>query len=147
VRGGPPRITAAYQYFHLGTNPICSGSGALTPGRLTWRFVARPTQFSRRYRLRIEYRQSEVPRVFVEDPNLLGLAEGRRLPHVYTQQPPRLCLYLPGTGEWTAAMRIDQTIVPWAILWLFYFEEWLASNEWKGGGMHPGDKDERRVDS
>ena len=34
-------------------------------------------------------------------------------------------------------MRLDQTIVPWAILWLFYFEEWLISNEWKGGGLHP----------
>jgi hypothetical protein len=34
-------------------------------------------------------------------------------------------------------MRIDNTIVPWAILWLFYFEEWLWSDEWKGGGEHP----------
>ena len=35
-------------------------------------------------------------------------------------------------------MRIDQTIVPWTALWLFYFEEWLFSDEWKGGGEHPG---------
>ena len=41
-------------------------------------------------------------------------------------------------------MRLDQTIVPWAILWLFYFEEWLSSNEWKGGGMHPEEKKGRR---
>jgi hypothetical protein len=34
-------------------------------------------------------------------------------------------------------MRIDQTIVPWAILWLFYYEEWLVSDDWKGGGEHP----------
>lgn len=34
-------------------------------------------------------------------------------------------------------MRIDQTIVPWAVLWFFYFEEWLLSDDWKGGGMHP----------
>jgi hypothetical protein len=147
MRGRRPRITAAHQYFHLRTNPICAGSGKLGPGRLTWRFVTSPTPFSRRYRLRIEYQQSEVPRVLVEDPNLVDLADGRRLPHVYTQQPPRLCLYLPGTGEWTPAMRLDQTVVPWAILWLFYFEEWLVSNEWKGGGMHPGEKDEHRVDA
>ena len=38
-------------------------------------------------------------------------------------------------------MRIDQTIVPWTILWLFYFEEWLDSNEWKGGGVHPKESD------
>jgi hypothetical protein len=38
-------------------------------------------------------------------------------------------------------MRIDNTIVPWAILWLFYFEEWLSSDEWKGGGEHPLESD------
>ena len=62
------------------------------------------------------------------------------------QHPPRLCLYLPGKGEWTPAMRLDQTMVPWAILWLFYFEEWLGSNEWKGGGLHPGDNDDESGD-
>ena len=79
--------------------------------------------------------------MFIDDPDLLELARGRRLPHVYDQNPPRLCLYLPNTGEWTSAMRLDQTIVPWSILWLFYFEEWLVSNEWKGAGVHPGDED------
>ena len=147
MRPRRPLISAAYQYLHLRTNPLSSGSGSLAPGRLTWRFVTSPTPLSRQYRLRIEYRQGAVPRVFVEAPDLIGLTGGRRLPHVYSQQPPRLCLYLPGTGEWTPAMRLDQTVVPWAILWLFYFEEWLASNEWKGGGMHPGDKDEERVDA
>ena len=34
-------------------------------------------------------------------------------------------------------MSISGTIVPWTILWLFYFEEWLMSDEWKGGGVHP----------
>ena len=141
MRGRPSRITPAFQYFHLRTNPICAGSGRLAPGRLTWRFVTSPTAFSRRYRVRIEYRQGAAPRVFVEEPDLVDLAGGRRLPHVYTQKPPRLCLYLPGEGQWTSAMRLDHTVVPWAILWLFYFEEWLISNEWKGGGLHPGDND------
>jgi hypothetical protein len=27
--------------------------------------------------------------------------------------------------------------VPWTALWLFYFEEWLTSDDWKGGGIHP----------
>ena len=56
---------------------------------------------------------------------------------MYDQQPTRLCLYLPGTGEWTPALRLDQTIVPWAALWLYFFEDWLVSGEWKGGGRHP----------
>lgn len=36
-------------------------------------------------------------------------------------------------------MRLDHTVVPWTLLWLFYFEEWLESNDWKGGGVHPKD--------
>jgi hypothetical protein len=43
-------------------------------------------------------------------------------------------------------MRLDRTIVPWIALWLFYFEEWLASDDWKGGGMHPKiDEDHEEV--
>jgi hypothetical protein len=76
--------------------------------------------------------------VFVIEPNLQELALGRKLPHVYEQNPPRLCLYLPRTGEWHRSMMISETIVPWTVLWLFYFEEWLESDNWKGGGMHPG---------
>jgi hypothetical protein len=111
-----PSISAAYQYLHLRRNPVCAGSGLLRPGRLVWSFATSPNPLSRRYRLRIEYCLGDVPRVFVESPDLHALADGRRLPHVYEQRPPRLCLYLPGTGEWTPAMRLDQTIVPWAIL-------------------------------
>jgi hypothetical protein len=77
----------------------------------------------------------------VERPDLVELAEGRKLPHVYQQNPARLCLYLPGTGEWQPWMRIDQMIVPWTSLWLYFFEDWLATDEWKGGGKHP-DEDE-----
>jgi hypothetical protein len=54
---------------------------------------------------------------------------------------------MPGEGEWTSAMRLDQTVVPWSILWLFYFEEWLVSNDWKGGGVHPGDNDDEPANS
>ena len=135
-----PLISAAHQYLYLQTNPVCRGAGTLRQERVVWRFVAAPTPMSRRYEVRLDYRVGEPPRVFIEEPDLLVVADGRRLPHVYQQQPPRLCLYLPGTGEWTPAMRLDQSIVPWAILWLFYFEEWLVSDEWKGGGMHPGEK-------
>ena len=135
--GGRRVLTAAHQFMHLKANPICCGAGSLKPGRLTWRYGASPTPLSRRYSLRIEYRQGAKPDVFVDQPDLVELSGGRRLPHVYAQRPPRLCLYLPNAGEWTAELRIDHTIVPWTLLWLFYFEEWLDSNDWKGGGVHP----------
>jgi hypothetical protein len=133
---GPRLLTAAQQILFLRANPISGGRGTLAAGRLTWFYEASPTPISRTYAVRIEYRQDVTPHVFIDKPNLIELADGRRLPHVYQQHPTRLCLYFPN-GEWQAWMRLDQTVVPWTDLWLFYFEEWLASNLWKGGGLHP----------
>lgn len=93
--------------------------------------------------MRISFHRGETPTVFVVAPDLSQLAAGRCLPHVY-RDPLRLCLTLPGTREWTGAMRIDQTFVPWATTWLYYFEEWLISDEWKGGGRHPDPSDRER---
>jgi hypothetical protein len=139
-------LTAAQQFVNLRGNPISRGSGRLRAGGLTWRYLATPSPLSRDYDVRIDFKQGGSPKIFVEAPDLQALAGSRRIPHLYQQQPPRLCLYLPQTYEWQSWMRIDQTIVPWATLWLFYFEEWLASDDWKGGGMHSeGDDDNEEV--
>lgn len=133
---GHRSLTAAQQFLWLRSSPVSEGRGRLAPGSLIWTYSASPSPVSRVYEIRIEYRQGDVPRVFVMRPDIRRLAEGRRLPHVYQQEPPQLCLYYPN-GEWRPWMRLDQTIVPWTDLWLFYFEEWVFSNEWKGGGLHP----------
>ena len=134
----PRPLTTAQQYFDLRHDPIAgSGRGSLCAGRLIWTFEVQPTPLSRSYDLRLTYSQRSGAEVVVVAPNLGGLADGRKLPHVYQQSPPRLCLYLPGAGEWATHERLSQTVVPWAALWLFYFEEWLSSDEWKGGGVHP----------
>jgi hypothetical protein len=135
-------LTAAQQYLNLRNNSICAGNGEIRAGRFTWRYETSPSPLSRHYDVRIEFRQGDRPKVFVDRPDLKSLAGDRLIPHVYEQSPPRLCLYLPRAYEWQPWMRIDQTLAPWATLWLFYFEEWLASNEWKGGGEHPGDSDD-----
>jgi hypothetical protein len=122
---------------------LSSGEGVLRAGAFVWKFDASPSPLSKIYRLRIEMTQEGAPRTFVETPDLALLAHGRDLPHVY-RNPTHLCLYLPGTSEWQPWMRIDQTIVPWSVLWLWYFEDWLASDEWKGGGAHPSDDDQER---
>jgi hypothetical protein len=134
--GQRPDLTPAQQFIFLRANPVCAGTGRLHATGLTWRYQVRPTPLSREYLVRITFDRGEVPDVFVIEPDLLKLANGRPLPHVY-RNPLRLCLILPGTQEWTGTMRIDQTFVPWAAMWLFYFEEWLVSDEWKGGGQHP----------
>jgi hypothetical protein len=105
--------------------------------KLLWEFTAKPTALSREYCLRIAYRYEDIPKIYVIEPDLVSLSGDRQIPHVYEQKPTRLCLYLPGAGEWLPRMFIDKTIVPWSYLWLFYFEDWLATGEWKGGGIHP----------
>ena len=134
-------LTAAQQFINLRGNPICRGEGELRAGRIIWRYTATPFPLGRDYAIRVEFGPDHQPRVLVESPDLHELAGGREIPHMYQQK--KLCLYLPRTYEWQRWMRLDQTIVPWTSLWLFYFEEWLASDDWKGGGMHPGDDDGR----
>lgn len=111
-------------------------------GVLTWDFDVRPSPLSRVYRLRIRQRKHCSPDVYVLSPNLDDMANGRWLPHVYSQKPVRLCLHFPKCDEWTFDKSIAETIVPWAYLWLFYFEHWLATDEWQGGGKHVGDDDD-----
>jgi hypothetical protein len=135
-------LTLAQQFINLRSNPVCRGDGELRGTRFTWCYSTSPSPLSRDYRIRIELKQGGRPEIFVHAPDLHALAEGRRIPHLYQQNPPKLCLYLPKRYEWQSWMRLDQTVVPWASLWLFYFEEWLASDVWKGGGIHPELDDE-----
>lgn len=137
VSQGRPDLTPAQQFLFLRANPICAGAGTLSAVGLTWNYRDRPTPLSREYSVQVVFRRGEPPSVFILAPDLSKLAGGRPLPHVY-HDPLRLCLVLPGTKEWSGTMRIDQTFVPWTTTWLFYFEEWLVSDEWKGGGEHPG---------
>lgn len=134
---GPKALNVAQHLLRLRSNPICAGAGDLRGGRLVWEYRSQPTPVSREYDVRIVYQVGHSPEVYVINPDLVQLAGGRRLPHVYQQRPARLCLYLPRTGEWHRRLRLDQSIVPWTALWLFYFEDWLTTDDWKGGGVHP----------
>ena len=133
----PRVLTPAQQFVNLKSNPLTRGDGTLWAGRLTWHFEARPSPISRGYAMRLHYAVGNTPDMFVDEPDLVKLAGGRDLPHVYSQQPTRLCLFLPGTPEWTASMLLDRTVVPWSVLWLWYFEDWLSIGEWRGGGLLP----------
>lgn len=137
MRGGVRTLTPAVQELHLRSSGVFPGEVRLYRSRLTWRGSIRPTPLSRTYDIRLGYQVGRSPEVFVESPNLRALSDGRRLPHVYQQDPARLCLYLPGTGEWRPELRLDETMLPWSALWLFYFEDWLDTEDWKGGGVHP----------
>jgi len=115
----PRPLTAIQQLIGLQRSLICRGQGTVRLGRLIWEFETRPTPLSRVYGVRVTYTQDATPRVLVIRPDLVDLAGGRKLPHVYEQRPTRLCLYLPRAREWNTSLSIPETIVPWAILWLF----------------------------
>lgn len=144
-------LTLPQQHLFLRTNPLLVGAdGLLTATELVWKFDASPDPLSRTYGLQLHYTSETTPSVTVKSHDLRELSGGRAPPHLY-HNPDRLCLYLPGTQEWDRTQRLDQTIVPWSFLWLAYFEHWLATDEWGGGGEHPdpnapctGNRAERR---
>lgn len=63
------------------------------------------------------------------------------LPHVYwnREDPPKscLCLFRPDIPEWTTDDLIAETTVHWAAEWLYFYEGWLVTRKWFGGGWHP----------
>jgi hypothetical protein len=140
-RGGKQDLTLSQQLLFLRASPTVGGAGTVRENRLTWHTSVQPTPLARSYQADVAYSLGKTPTVRISEPDLELLAQGRPLPHVYTN-PLRLCLHLPGIEDWDAAKRIDQTIIPWTYTWLFYFEDWLATDDWKGGGRHPGEEPE-----
>lgn len=136
-----PWLSPEQQWIRLRASPVSRGPGVVKRGELIWNLDVRPSPFGRLYKVRIRYRSADSPEVVVVSPDLNELADGRHLPHVYSTKPVRLCLFDPQTAEWSPGASIADTIVPWTYEWLFYFEEWLVSDEWKGGGRHPEVRD------
>jgi hypothetical protein len=101
--------------------------------RLVWMGELTPTEYSATYEVLIDYQVGKAPLVYVARPRL-QLLEGQALPHVYPLNT--LCLFL-GNREWHESIPIADTLVPWASEWLLFYELWLATGEWLGGGEHP----------
>ena len=101
----------------------------------TWIFNVRPTELSDEYILKVDYNETHFPKVYVLSPKPLPLANGAsKLPHTYDTRKQRLCLFHPRNGEWNSSMLIANTIIHWAIEWLYYYENWVYTGKWFGGG-------------
>lgn len=142
----PPSLSA--QLFRLSALELPGAQGHLWNKRakLRFDFSVTPTLFSREYRCRLELERGGFsPQAFVLSPDLKQLAQGERPPHTYPNdhsERTRLCLFLPGSGEWTTRSWLADTMLPWTISWLRFYEIWLATGVWEGGGEHPRvDKD------
>ena len=62
------------------------------------------------------------------------------IPHVYWTREewdlPYLCLFSPELREWSADDLIADTTIFWADEWLYFYEGWLVTKKWRGGGRH-----------
>lgn len=111
------------------------GTGKLTHNGFVWYNDFAPTPLSDTYKLKIDYQVGYYPNAFILNPKPLPLAQGaERLPHTYNTKTQRLCLFKPDFVEWTSAMSIADTIVHWAVLWMFFYESWVCTGKWLGGG-------------
>lgn len=99
-----------------------------------WTGPLQPTPLSRTYTVHVGWDLASAPKVNVLKPELEAVND-QKIPHRYGDGS--LCLYRPGKGEWTDKKLIAYTIIPWACLWLAYYEYWRATGEWHGGGEHP----------
>jgi hypothetical protein len=104
-------------------------------GVLFSRGALQPTPISNSYTIQATLPGGSSPDVVVIEPKLQTRDAEEPIPHMYSQE--RLCLYLPGSNEWRPDYPIALTILPWASLWLYFYEIWHSTGEWLGGGVHP----------
>ena len=87
--------------------------------RAKWVGDVKP-QFSR-FTLEVRYTVGKFPETRILNPELARLPENLEgsLPHVYPPaDDPQLCLFDPDEGQWSPAMLISRSILPWAIDWI-----------------------------
>jgi len=99
---------------------------------MVWMGPIRPAPLSQSYVMEIVYRRHDYPQVWVRQPSLRVRPEDYKVVHIFREG----CLCLHAENEWTPAMPISTTIVPWAAEWLLYYELWLATGRWYGGGEY-----------
>lgn len=106
---------------------------------LTWEGSIRPSPLSRFYRVIITYKIGKRPLVTVGGDELPGL-DRSDFPHWFSidrrNKTVNVCLHLP--HEFDDSQLISECIISWTAEWLYFYEIWLATGEWCGGGKHPG---------
>jgi hypothetical protein len=93
----------------------------------------RPTWLSDNYTFELVYSVPGRPKVYVISPQLRLPLGHSRLKHAFSDNG--LCLYT--AGEWRPDLSISTHMVPWISEWLSFYEDWLATGEWLGGGHEP----------
>ncbi len=98
-----------------------------------------PSPINAKYDVVIRYRAGEKPRTLVEAPQLRPREDEEKIPHTF----PDGSLCLSYRDQWTGEKYIAATTVPWTQEWLFFYEAWLVTGEWLGGGIHTSPKSDK----
>ena len=129
------RIPAVFQSISL--KRIYSDSEIVFSNynKMIWQGTLHPTFFCNQYLVEVRYILGQRPNVFVLKPELI---QTREIPHVF--EDGSLCLFRYKYYQWDSSLLISDTIIPWTCLWLYYYEQWLVTGKWYGGGEHPNGK-------
>ena len=103
-------------------------------GRLVCRGPLKPFPMAAVYTVRIEYLEPKKPITWIEDPPLQKTSHSARLEHIYKDDSA--CTFYPRT-DWNAGRLLAYTVIPWLLEWLLFYEIWLVTGTWEGGGIHP----------
>jgi hypothetical protein len=96
---------------------------------LSWVGDLHPSELSPAYRTRIDYELGQYPTVNVIDPPITDVYD--RVPHIYNSG--ELCVH--DADDFTPSMLLVDTVVPWTIEWLFFWELFLVTDHWYGDGV------------
>jgi len=130
------KLTISQQLFKLIN---CWRSGKIiyqSYKQIIWRCELRPTALSRYYEVTLIYRLNGLPEVYVKRDDLVDV-DAADFPHIYKREKNRVKLCLYYGKEFNTSMYISDTIIPWTVEWLFYYELWIKTKIWFGGGIHP----------
>jgi hypothetical protein len=94
-----------------------------------------PTPRSCWYSYEIKYWFRDNIKIFIREPLIKTEINGKKVEHLY--KDGSLCLFFPKAKEIDSKKLIVDHIIPWISLWLFFYEIWLVTGNWKGGGIHP----------
>lgn len=128
------KISAYAQLCRLKHDFPESEGRMLSSRSFVWTYTVQPQTYSDFYNIEIRYNDSwSYPKVFVK--TKLSLYPGaQELPHVFNHQKQQICLNYD--REWNKSLPISTYYVPWASEWLFYYESWVITGDWLGGGIH-----------
>lgn len=132
---GKNPINCAVQAFHLRKN--WQGEIKMFGNRLNWKGNLTPTPLSVTYLVSVDYSMKKRPDVRVLEPKLEKY-NGQKIPHLF--HDGTLCLFRFKYKEWDYSYLISDTIIPWTLTWLYFYEVWLISGVWHGKGEHPKSK-------